>query len=291
MDEEADFRCDIRAGTSGFDYADWEGPLYPRGLGRGEYFGAYSESFGTLELVFPGPELPDPKSLLALVSKARRPLDLALQAGPGLAFQGGAAPPFKAEIAGAVQTRGRGLDPAGWKKAARVFAAGLEALAGAGRLCAAFFGFPFSFRYRDDERRYLDRLLREFSAFPLAVEFGNAEWINARLVEGLKARSVGLCSSDFPRIDGLPPVSDLVTSKLAYVRFHGRNAESWSSGGGRAGCSYRYSDEELAAWLPRLEAMSVEAAKIRVFFRNRRDGNAPRDAMALGRLARAARLI
>ncbi len=268
MDQTATAACDIRVGTSGYDYSDWEGPFYPRGLGRTEYLGAYSEAFGTLELGFSGAVAPSPDALRELMGRTRRPVDFAVKAGNVLT---------------------RNLDPAGWKAAARAFAASLETLAGAGRLCAVLVGFPFGFRYRNDERRYLDRVLREFSAFPLVVEFGNAEWFTARVIEGLKARGVGLCSSDLPRIDGLPPVSDLVTSDLAYVRFHGRDGVARTLGSAHG--DYRYSSDELRSWLPRLEAMSVETKKLRVFFTNHRGGNAPVDARELLRLAKAARLV
>ena len=130
MAERSDPQCDIRVGTSGYDYPEWEGPFYARGLGRAEYLGAYSESFGTVELAFPGPGAPDPGSLLAVAGKARRPLDVALQAGPALT---------------------RDVDPAGWKAAARLFSAGLESLAAEGRLCGAVVAFPASFRSREDE--------------------------------------------------------------------------------------------------------------------------------------------
>jgi len=268
MDQTATVACDIRVGTSGYDYTDWEGPFYARGLGRTEYLGAYSEAFGTLELGFPGSGVPAPGTLRQLMGMIRRPLDFAVKAGGVIA---------------------RDLDPAGWKAAAGAFAASLEPLAEAGRLCAVLVGFPFGFRYRDDERRYLDRILREFAAFPLVVEFGNAEWFTARVIEGLKARGVGLCSSDLPRIEGLPPVSDLVTSDLAYVRFHGRDGVARTLGAAHG--DYRYSSDELRSWLPRLEAMSVEAKKLRVFFTNHRGGNAPADARELLRLAKAARLV
>ncbi|MBU0927990.1 MAG: DUF72 domain-containing protein [Spirochaetes bacterium] len=270
MDETPDSRCDIRVGTSGYDYPEWEGSLYPRGLGRSEYLGAYSEAFETLELNFSYYGMPKPAAMRAMAARTRRPIDFSVKANQALTHR---------------------IDPAGWKAAAAEFASGVAPLAEEGRLCAVLVGFPFSFRYRDDERRYLDRLLKELSSFPLVVEFRNADWFSSRVIEGLKARGVGLCAVDLPRLDGLPPVSDLVTSDLAYVRFHGRNGEAWWTGDSGSRYEYRYSAEELSSWLPRLEAMSVEAKRLRVFFNNHRRGNAPADAKALLGLARAAKLL
>ncbi|HQO65194.1 MAG TPA: hypothetical protein PLI66_00555, partial [Spirochaetales bacterium] len=53
MDSPLESGCDLRIGTSGYDYPDWEGELYRHGLGRSEYLGAYSEAFDTLELDYP----------------------------------------------------------------------------------------------------------------------------------------------------------------------------------------------------------------------------------------------
>ncbi|GAB1456861.1 hypothetical protein MASR2M48_21690 [Spirochaetota bacterium] len=144
-------------------------------------------------------------------------------------------------------------------------------------------GFPPSFLYRDDERRYLDGLLKALSSFPLVVEFLNAEWYNARVIEGFKSRGVGLCMVDVPRLDGLPPVSDMVTADLACVRFHGRDAQAWLAEGPGGG-AYRYSRDELATWVPRLQAMRVEAKRLRIYFTNHRAGAAPAAARDLTRL-------
>lgn len=262
-------QCDIRIGTSGYDYPEWEGALYPRGLGRKEYLGAYSEVFDTLELNFSYYGMPKPERLSDMLARTRRPIDFSIKAHQSLTHR---------------------IDPGTWKASAAEFAAAIAPLAEAGRLCAVLFEFPYSFHYGADERRYLDCAMREFASFPVVVEFRNPDWLSARVIEGLKERRVGLCSLDLPRIEGLPPTSDLVTSDLAYVRFHGRNAEAWWTGDAGSRYDYGYSTDELAAWLPRLESMSVEARKLRVFFNNHRRGNAPANARELLRLARAAKL-
>jgi len=277
MDHAPPTRCDLRIGASGFDYPEWEGAFYRRGLGRTEYLGAYSESFGTLELCLSGrgpsrggPAREDARGPLAgALAGARRPLDVAVRLGGALT---------------------RGAFPVGWKAESLALARALEPLAESGRLVAALACFPVGFRYGEPERRYLDALLRDLAAFPLAVEFLDAEWLNARVIEGLKARGVCLCASDLPRLEGLPPPSDLVTASLAYVRLHGRDPERWLSGS-HAGQGYRYAPAELAGWLPRLESMALAARALRVVFCDRRGGCAPLDALALSRLAERAGLL
>jgi uncharacterized protein YecE (DUF72 family) len=261
---------DIQIGTSGYDYPEWEGVLYPPGIGRKEYLGAYSQAFGTVELNFSYYGMPKAESLRELLGRSRRPIDFSIKANQALTHK---------------------IEPATWRDSVAEFSKGIAPLQDSGRLCAVLLEFPYSFHYREDERRYLDRILRALSPLPLVVEFRCADWYNARAIDGLKERRVGLCSVDVPRLEGLPPLSDLVTSDIAYVRFHGRNASAWWDGDSGSRYEYRYSREELSAWVPRLEAMSTQAGKVRVYFNNHRHGDAPANAKELAALASAAKLI
>jgi uncharacterized protein YecE (DUF72 family) len=96
-----------------------------------------------------------------------------------------------------------------------------------GRLDAVLFQFPYSFHYTPDNRRYLDRLLTYFMEVPAAVEFRTADWYTGKVIEGMKSRNVPLVSLDLPELPKLPPLMDVVTAPLAYIRLHGRNKEAW----------------------------------------------------------------
>jgi len=41
---------EIRTGTSGWQYADWQGPFYPKGLAKREWLGRYAADFASVEL-------------------------------------------------------------------------------------------------------------------------------------------------------------------------------------------------------------------------------------------------
>ncbi len=262
--------CDIRVGTSGYDYPEWEGVLYPKGLGRKEYLGAYSESFGTVELNFSYYGMPKAENLRQMLYRTRRPIDFSVKANRTLTHE---------------------VNPATWKDSALEFRRGVEPLAEAGKLAAVLLEFPFEFRYRVEERRYLDRLLAELAGLPLVVEFRSAEWYAARVFEGLRARGAGFCVVDLPRLEGLPPVADLVTADLAYVRFHGRNGANWWGGDASFRCDYLYAAEELSGWVPRLEAMSARAKTLRAYFNNHARGQAVKNARELAVLLAAAKLL
>jgi uncharacterized protein YecE (DUF72 family) len=261
---------DIRIGTSGYDYPEWEGVLYPKGIGRREYLGSYSQVFGSVELNFSYYGMPKAENIRTLMARTRKPIDFSIKAN---------------------QTLTHKVDPATWQDSVAEFSKGIEPLQEDGRLCTVLLEFPYSFHYQDNERRYLDKILKALSSFPLVVEFRCADWFNARVIDGLKERSVGLCSVDVPRLEGLPPLSDLVTADIAYVRFHGRNKATWWNGDSGTRYEYLYSKDELSAWVPRLEAMSTQAKKVRVYFNNHRRGDAPANAKELVALATAAKLI
>ncbi|MDR0503470.1 MAG: hypothetical protein LBH16_09150 [Treponema sp.] len=53
-------------------------------------------------------------------------------------------------------------------------------------------GFVSSFKYEDDNRRYLDRLLKYFDGFPAAVEFRKADWYSTKVADAMKSRNVPL---------------------------------------------------------------------------------------------------
>lgn len=149
------------------------------------------------------------------------------------------------------------------------FAAGAERGAGAGTCPSCFLlEFPLSFAYSLETRRHLDRVLQGLSGLPLAVAFFNASWYSSRVIEGLKARGASLCLMDAPRHPAAPPSIDVVTAPLVYIKFYGRNAKdplSRLSG-------YDYGEEELSAWLPRLDVLAAQAERLRVVFAAGRDG-------------------
>ncbi len=307
--------CDLRIGTVGYEYPEWEGILYHHGTDKEAYLRLYCERFSTLELDFTFHTMPKAAQMRDILAQARGPSAIQAQSQNQLIQKmpvqepsGRTSTDFSVIAYSSLTHR---IDPFTWSRSLRTFLKGIEPLAEAGRLCAVLLVFPFSFRYREEERRYLDKLLKALETYPLAtyslaVEFQNSEWLTLRVIEELKNRNVALCALDMPRMEGRPPISDIVTSDLAYIRFLGRAAPgvltassksssieegAWSIEEGLWSPDfYRYKREELALWIPRVLSMSAQASKMRIFFGNRREGSAPLDACALAELVRAAGL-
>jgi uncharacterized protein YecE (DUF72 family) len=167
-----------------------------------------------------------------------------------------------------------------------------------GRLGALLLEFPSSCAYSAEARRHLDRVLRELAGLPLAVFFFNASWYSVRVIEGLKERGAALCLADMPRLSSAPPVVDVVTAPLIYIKFYGRAAAAWGRRGAQGPGTrveggedklpdYDYTREELAAWLPRLDALADQADSIRVIFAARRGGAGARNAALFADMWRA----
>jgi uncharacterized protein YecE (DUF72 family) len=77
---------------------------------------------------------------------------------------------------------------------------------------------------------------------------------------------------DAPQTGGrnvLPTVA-AATSENGYVRFHGRNAETWNKRTGSAAerFDYLYSEEELREWVPRLKELAAETKLVYAMFNN-----------------------
>jgi uncharacterized protein YecE (DUF72 family) len=77
----------------------------------------------------------------------------------------------------------------------------------------------------------------------------------------------------------MPPMSAL-TSDWAYVRFHGRNAETWfkRTGSSADRFDYLYATDELKEWEPKIRELAAEARETFVMFNNNKYDYAQRNA-------------
>jgi uncharacterized protein YecE (DUF72 family) len=253
----------LLVGTSGYGYLEWIGPVYPEGSRPEDLLRIYASMFPTVELNSASYRMPLPQEFERLADEAGPPFVFSVKADDALTHR---------------------VDPASWKGEARAFSAALGPLARSGRLGAVLLQFPPSFPYEADRRRYLDALLGELAGLPLAVEFRNSAWYNNRVLDAFRERRVAIASPDLPDLKGLPPLMDVVTAPLAYVRLHGRNREAWWGSDAAARYDYLYGEAELRSWAARLRGIAARADRILVYFNNYRRGQAALNARTLGAL-------
>ena len=252
----------ILIGTSGYSYTEWVGPVYPAGTKPDRFLGLYATLFPMVELNFSYYRMPEPDQLRSMLAQ-----------GEALSFS------IKAH-----ESLTHAIEPASWRISALAFRSAVTVLREAGALGAVLLQFPYSFHYDPDRRRYLDSLVRALGDLPLAVEFRNGQWYNNRTLDALRKRQVALVSLDLPAIPDSPPMMDVVTSTLAYVRLHGRNKETWWGSDAAARYDYLYSARELEAIAERVKGLAVAAQMVLVYFNNHRRGQAAENARALSRL-------
>ena len=255
--------CDIRVGTSGYDYPEWGGLFYPPGLGRKDFLPFYSERFDTVELNFSYYGMPRAEQLARLLEASGPRCLFSIKGNRSLTHE---------------------IDADRWRESLTRYRSALDPLLAAGRLGAVLLEFPQSFHYEPERRRYLAELLGELAELPVVVEFRNMGWYNNRVFDALRERGVGLVSLDLPKLRGLPPTVDLVTAPTAYIRFHGRNAETWRSGDAALRYAYLYSDEELESWIERVKDIAGKAVRLLIYFNNHFNGAAPLNAAMFKRL-------
>jgi uncharacterized protein YecE (DUF72 family) len=121
------------------------------------------------------------------------------------------------------------------------------------------------------------------------VEFRHRSWLEederADTFAFLERNGLAYVSVDAPRTRAsnvLPPVA-AATHRVAYVRFHGRNARTWNIRSEKSSdrFDWMYAAEELAEWVPELGRLAGEADEVYALFNNNRDDFAPRSAVLL----------
>ena len=118
------------------------------------------------------------------------------------------------------------------------------------------------------------------------IEFRHRSWMEEDEREDtlafLERNGLAYVSVDSPRTRAsnvLPRIA-AATHAVAYVRFHGRNTQTWNIRGGTSAdrFDWLYSPEELEEWVGPVQRLAEEADEVYALFNNNRDDFAPRSA-------------
>jgi uncharacterized protein YecE (DUF72 family) len=179
----------------------------------------------------------------------------------------------------------------------------LEPLRAEGKLGGILFQLPSYVVKKEASLDYLRWAREQLGEDEMLLEFRHISWLeeDARddtlaFVEELGATHVIV---DAPRIEGgknLVPTVLSLTSPTLYVRFHGRNADTWNKRGGGAAerFDYLYSDGELEEWVEPLRELAGQAQQAFAFFNNNStspDGHGGRMAQAAANAKRLQQLL
>ncbi len=255
----------IYIGTSGYSYADWIGPFYPAGTRKNDFLEFYKTQFSTTELNFTYYRMPDASMLAKIAAKVENGFLFSVKA-PG-------------EI-----THERDGDP---RPLVDQFTAALAPLKDESKFACVLLQFPTSFHATQANVGYLRRLREPFGDTPVVVEFRHRDWISEATFDLLRENNLGFCCVDQPQFESLLPPIAVVTSDIAYLRFHGRNAEKWwHHDKAWERYDYMYAAQELQEWVPRLKDMDGQTQLTLVYMNNNWQGKGPASARLLRDLLR-----
>jgi uncharacterized protein YecE (DUF72 family) len=174
----------------------------------------------------------------------------------------------------------------------RRFAASLMPLHSTGKLGVIHFQYPEWFMPGTESRNYIVECQERLHNYRIAVEFRNSLWFEERKLERtlefLRSHDIPVTSVDMPQgfRSSMPPIAAATAKDLAYVRFHGRNTEQWDKPQEIATprFAYKYTQEELAPWVPKLKELANQAKEVHVLMNNCYQDYAVQNARDLGEL-------
>lgn len=238
----------LHVGTSGWQYRDWRGVLYPVGLAQREWLGHYAASFATVEVNSTFYRLPPAETFAQWAATLPEGFVMALKASRYLTH-------LK-----------RLVEPA--EPVARFLERTVPLQA---RLGPVLLQLPPTLTR--EASRLADALDRFPSTCRVAVELRHPSWFDDEIAALLAQRNVALCLTD----RGSRPTTPLWrTSDWGYLRLHE----------GRAQPRPCYGDAALGRWAERLAGLWPNDEDVFAYFNNDPGGCAVRDAVRFAHLAR-----
>lgn len=235
----------VLLGTSGWDYPEWVGPVYPH-RGAEDKLRYYTGRFPIVEVNSTFYHLP---SVAVAASWVRR-------TPKGFRF----AAKFPQTI-----THERRL--VGAEEELRQFLTVLHPLREAKKFAAALLQLPPSLKFEPGTvRAFYESLPADL---PVAVEFREPSWLVSESFELLREFRLAYVIVDEPHL----PIRLETTAPFAYVRWHGHGTNVWYD--------YTYSAEELAAWVPRVREVAAKVETVYGFFNNHFRGDAAANCTTL----------
>jgi uncharacterized protein YecE (DUF72 family) len=158
----------------------------------------------------------------------------------------------------------------------RRFHDALEPLRETGKLGAILMQFPPYVVPKPASLDYLEWAHEQLGGDEMLVEFRHASWLDdehrAETLAFLERNHMSYVIVDAPRTGArnVLPTVVATTSPTAYVRFHGRNAETWNKRTGSAAerFDYLYSEDELREWVEPLSELAGRSESVYAMFNN-----------------------
>ena len=236
----------MRFGCAGWSYKEWLGPLYDPGKSMLQQ---YANVFDTVELDSSFYKPPNGGTILGLTRYTKR----------GFTFSAKMNQRFTHELRLSLDEKSQDQ--------LEQFMQLFDPLLTQDRLGCFLIQLPPSLK-RDDS------LLENFLAalphrYDYVVEFRHPSWMNDATWSILSKYEAAYCIVDEP----LLPSELHITSPIGYIRWHGHGTHPWYN--------YRYSNEQLREWVPKVEEVAKNTKKTFGIFNNHFHGYAPENCLQI----------
>ncbi len=236
----------LRFGCAGYSYKEWVGPFYES---QERMLAQYAQTFDTVEVDSTFYSFPQPGTILGMTRYTPNQF----------VFSAKLNRLFTHDLRMKLDENGVGkLDE---------FCQLLDPLLTREKLGCVLIQLPPS--QRADHALLEDFLSKLPHRFDWVIEFRHKSWMQPKTWLVLDQYSCAYCIVDEPL---LPPEVH-VTSKLGYIRWHGHGANPWYD--------YRYSDEQLQDWVPRVKEVADNTEKLIGIFNNHFHGYAPENCLEI----------
>jgi len=156
------------------------------------------------------------------------------------------------------------------------FLAALEPLREGGRMGAILLQYPRWVGPSRANASLIEDARLRLEGWKAAVEFRNRAWFDdrtrPRTLDLLRRNGLAYVCVDSPPgfESSVPAVAEATSPKLAVVRFHGRNTDTWESKVAQVSQRFRYlyDETQLREWLPMIRAISEQTEEVHLVFNN-----------------------
>jgi uncharacterized protein YecE (DUF72 family) len=236
---------EIAIGTSGWDYPEWVGRIYPR-RGALDKLRYYADLFPIVEVNSTFYRLPPPSVAASWVQRTPAKFRFALKFPQTITHE--------RKLVGTAEELHRFLQV-------------LAPIRESGKFAAALLQLPPSLPFEPGTiREFYESLPADLR---VAVEFREKSWLEPASIDLLREFGFAYVVVDEPHL----PTRLEVTAPFSYVRWHGHGASVWYD--------YTYSPEELASWVPRVRTLSERTEVVYGFFNNHFRGDAAMNGRSL----------
>jgi len=233
----------LQIGTSGWTYASWRGPFYPKGVPKHAWLSYYAGCFPTTEINGSFYRTPTLDAARAWRTTTPEQFTFSWKASRFITHWKRLNENCDTSIA-LMETRLKVLEP---------------------KLLAVLFQLPPHFRLDISRLAAFLKMLPRHHRY--AFEFRHRSWYSADVLALLSSANISLCISDHR--DAPAPWD--VTADFVYVRGHGPTGRYRGS----------YSTSTLERWADAIGAWRKQGRSVVVYFDNDQKAAAPRDAQRL----------